>query len=182
VIYLAFLRGVNVGGKSVLMTDLRGMFSTLGYETAKTLLQSGNVAFHVKGRSTAAALESMLERETRTRLGLETKYLIRTADEWDAVVASNPYPKAAKADPARLIAMPLRTVPGAAHVAALRAAIVGRETVEVIGRTAYFIYPDGQGNSKLTINVIEKKLETTGTARNWNTTLKMQGLAREMAE
>lgn len=180
-IYLAFLRGVNVGGKTVLMSDLRGMFGKLGYDTAKTLLQSGNVVFHVKGKTTAAALEAALEQETRARLGLETKYLIRTAAEWDEVVAANPYPDAAKTDPARLVAMPLRHAPTPAHVKALRAAIVGRETVEVVGRTAYFIYPDGQGQSKLTINVIEKKLETTGTARNWNTTLKMQALGKSMA-
>ena len=35
------------------------------------------------------------------------------------------------------------------------------------------MYPDGQGNSKLTNAVIERKLGTSGTARNWNTVLKL---------
>lgn len=179
-IHLAFLRGVNVGGKSILMADLRDMFAKIGYDSARTLLQSGNVVFHVKGRMSAASLEATLERETLKRLKIETRYLVRTALEWDEVIAQNPYPEAAKKDPARLVVMPLRDAPTAAHVAALRKAIVGRETVEVIGRTAYFVYPDGQGDSKLTINVIEKHLATTGTARNWNTAGKMQGLARTM--
>jgi uncharacterized protein (DUF1697 family) len=43
-------------------------------------------------------------------------------------------------------------------------------------RHAYIYYPDGAGNSKLTPRLIETKLETRGTARNWNTVLKLQAL------
>ena len=53
----------------------------------------------------------------------------------------------------------------------------GPETVEVVGRELYAVYPDGQGNSKLTNALIESKLETRGTARNWNTALKLAVLA-----
>jgi uncharacterized protein (DUF1697 family) len=180
VIHLAFLRGVNVGGKTILMADLRDMFGKIGYDTARTLLQSGNVVFHVTGRMSTAALEATLEGETLKRLKIETRYLVRTAAEWDDVIARNPFPDAAKSDPARLVVMPLRDAPTRAHLSALRAAIVGRETVDIIGRTAYLIYPDGQGESKLTLKVIEKHLATTGTARNWNTALKMQALAMQM--
>ena len=56
---------------------------------------------------------------------------------------------------------------------ALQGAIKGRETVKVKGKQAYFEYPDGVGNSRLTITVIEKHLATSGTARNWNTVLKL---------
>ena len=45
------------------------------------------------------------------------------------------------------------------------------------GREAYFTYPDGIGDSKLTIAVIERKLGARGTARNWNTVLKLGALA-----
>jgi len=41
------------------------------------------------------------------------------------------------------------------------------------GRELYLYYPDGQGTSKLTNALIERKLGTSGTARNWNTTLKL---------
>jgi uncharacterized protein (DUF1697 family) len=39
------------------------------------------------------------------------------------------------------------------------------------------IYPEGQGNSKLTNALIERKLGVAGTARNWNTVLKLAALA-----
>jgi uncharacterized protein (DUF1697 family) len=73
--------------------------------------------------------------------------------------------------------MPLRPAPTAASVKALRESIRGRETAECIGRTLYLVYPDGIGTSKLTIAIIERKLATVGTGRNWNTVLKLAALA-----
>ena len=67
----------------------------------------------------------------------------------------------------------LRGAPAPKDVAALQAAIVGRETVRAAGRQAYIMYPDGQGESKLTLPKIEKALGTVGTGRNWNTVLKI---------
>ena len=59
------------------------------------------------------------------------------------------------------------------RAAALRAAIRGPEMVEARGPHAYIVYPAGVGTSKLTAAVIDAKLETRGTARNWNTVLKL---------
>ena len=72
----------------------------------------------------------------------------------------------------------LKEAPGGAAVKALQAAIVGREVVRAVGRQAYIVYPDGQGRSKLTNALIEKHLGTRGTARNWNTVLRLAELVR----
>jgi uncharacterized protein (DUF1697 family) len=74
--------------------------------------------------------------------------------------------------------MCLRDAPLPEQVKALQASIAGREVVKAHGRHAYLIYPDGQGRSKLTIQKIEKALATRGTARNWNTVLKLAELAQ----
>jgi uncharacterized protein (DUF1697 family) len=176
--YLALLRAVNVGGKTTIgMADLRAMLGELGLAEPRSLLQSGNLLFRSEGR-TAADLENLLATETEQRFGLKTDFFVRTADEWDAVVASNPFPKEAESDPGHLVVMALKEAPAAAAVAALQAAIVGRETVRAVGRQAYLVYPDGIGESKLTIQRIEKQLGTRGTGRNWNTTLKLQAQVR----
>ena len=112
-----------------------------------------------------------LERLLRPELDCEV--IVRTADEWKDIVANNPFRDEAKSDPGHTIVMCLHDAPDAAAVKALREAIVGREVVEVRGREAYFIYPDGMGRSKLTHGLIEKKLGTKGTARNWNTVMKL---------
>jgi uncharacterized protein (DUF1697 family) len=172
--YAALLRGVNVGGKMVSMAALRDLAAKLGLDDPRTLLQSGNLVFG--SRAGAAKLESLLEAETKKRLGVETRYLLRTAEEWKALVAANPYPAAAKTDPAHLAVLFLRDAPTAKQVELLQAAIVGRETVRAAGKQAYIVYPDGMGESKLSLPKIEKALATTGTARNWNTVLKIGAL------
>jgi uncharacterized protein (DUF1697 family) len=177
-VHIAFLRGINVGGKTKLaMADLRGLFTELGLASPRTVLQTGNVLFETEdpGRD---ELELLFERETERRIGLRTAYFVRTAAEWDGALAGNPFPDEAHADPARLAVMPLKAAPAAAAVDALRAAIVGPERVEAVGQQLYLVYPDGMGRSKLTIKLIESKLGTQGTARNWNTALKVAAAAR----
>jgi uncharacterized protein (DUF1697 family) len=174
--YVALLRAVNVAGKGMVsMSALRDLFTDLGFEDVKTLLQSGNVIFSA-GRRSDAALEKLLEGETAKRLSISTDYMVRTAAEWHEIVSQNPYPKEAKSDPSHLVLMPLKDAPKAADVKALQAAIIGRETVRAEGRQLYITYPDGIGRSKLTNALIEKKLGTRGTGRNWNTVLKIGAL------
>ena len=176
--YIALLRAINLGSHNkIAMADLRAMLEQSGCSEAKTLLLSGNAVF--KSRlSSMAKIEQLLEAASTTHLKVTTDYFVRSAAEWQDIIAANPFPKAAKTDPARLIMMCLRAAPTAEQVKTLRAAIKGRETVETDGRHAYFIYPDGMGHSKLTIGVIEKSLGTRGTARNWNTVLKLGDLAQ----
>jgi uncharacterized protein (DUF1697 family) len=58
-------------------------------------------------------------------------------------------------------------------VEALRAAVAGREIISQAGRELYIAYPDGIGESRLTNALIERRLGLRGTARNWNTILKI---------
>lgn len=175
---IALLRGINVGGnKMVAMADLRELLTKLGFTEPRTLLQSGNVVFG-SDRRTPAKLEQFLEAELMKRFGMQVDFFVRTTDEWKRVVARNPIPAEAKRDPSHLLVMFLKDAPDADRVKALQAAITGREIIRADGREAYIVYPDGIGRSKLTNALIEKKLGTRGTARNWNTVLKLDALAR----
>lgn len=173
--YAALLRGINVGGnKKVSMAELRDFAAKLGLDDPRTLLQSGNLVFGSK--LSAQRLESTLEAETKKHFGLETRYLLRTADEWQAAIDANPFPNEAVRDPSHLVVMFLRDAPPPTDVKALQAAISGRETVRAVGKHAYLVYPAGIGESKLTLSLIEKVLRTTGTGRNWNTVMKVNAL------
>jgi uncharacterized protein (DUF1697 family) len=53
-IYLALLRGINVGGhRKVAMAELRDLLTQLGFDNARSLLQSGNLVFRSRRRTTA---------------------------------------------------------------------------------------------------------------------------------
>lgn len=175
---IALLRAINVGGRSaVAMADLRAMAADLGLDQPRTLLQSGNLVFSDEGRSDAE-LEQALQAKAIIRLGLDTDIMVRGAAEWAHVVAANPFPREAAADPGHLLLMALKTPPDPSTFPALRAAIKGPERVELSGRHAWLVYPDGVGRSKLTNTVIERRLGVRGTARNWNTVLKLAALAQ----
>jgi len=73
--------------------------------------------------------------------------------------------------------MILKGAPDREHVTALERVIVGCEVIRVSGRHLHIVYPDGIGRSRLTNALIEQKLGTQGTARNWNTVLKLASLA-----
>jgi len=111
-------------------------------------------------------------------LVFQSIFFVRTPEQWNELIAQNPFSQAAEKDPGHLLAMVLRATPSPEDVAALQAAISGPELLRVIGASAYISYPAGIGRSKLTGALIEKKLRTRGTARNWNTVLKLAALAR----
>jgi uncharacterized protein (DUF1697 family) len=175
---VALVRGINVGGHNrVAMPDLRRLGERLGFEDVRSLLQSGNLVFRSDTRD-AGELERRLEEEAKRRLRLSAAFFVRTADEWASLVKGNPFRDEAVRDPAHLLAVLMREAPRAGAVESLRAAIKGPEQVEARGREAYFYYPAGVGRSKLTHNLIEKTLGEIGTARNWNTVLKLLALTR----
>jgi len=176
--YIAFLRAINVGGRNrVAMRDLLGVLDALGLEGGRSLLQSGNLVFLAEGRS-GVELERLLEEKTAARLSLRTEYMVRSAEEWERIVARNPFREEAERDPGRLLVMFFKDEPGKDAMTALQAAIKGPERAHVDGKQAYVVYPEGQGRSKLTVDLIERRLQTRGTGRNWNTVVKLAEMLR----
>jgi uncharacterized protein (DUF1697 family) len=174
-VYVGLLRGINVGGnKMVAMAELREMVTALGFTDVKTLLQSGNVVFRGPAKATGK-LESQLEAALEKRFGMTVEFHVRTADEWRAVVGANPFPAEAKKDPSHLLVTCFKAPIDQAKVKAIRAAITGRETLHADGRHLYMVFPDGIGRSKATV-IVGRILGAQGTARNWNTVLKLAAL------
>ncbi|MBV9637721.1 MAG: DUF1697 domain-containing protein [Methylobacteriaceae bacterium] len=177
--HIALLRGINVAGhRPVAMSELRKLLTDLGFHGVRSLLQSGNLVFRGSA-ATGADLERLLETQAERRLGLKTDFLVRSTEEWRAIVAGNPFPAEAERDPSHLVVMVLKGMVEEAGVKALRAAITGPEIVSAEGQEAYVYYPAGIGRSRLTNTLIERKLGARGTARNWNTVLRLAALARE---
>jgi uncharacterized protein (DUF1697 family) len=173
--YVALLRAVNLGPHGKIgMEALRDLAAKVGCENPRTLIASGNLVFDASGSGDALARK--LEAELAKRLKLVTRVYVRNAKEWRAAIEANPFPDAARKDPSRFVMLCLDGPPTAAAVAALQKSIVGRETVQAVGRQLYAIYPDGQGESKLGLQKIERALSVTGTGRNWNTVLKIGAL------
>ena len=175
-VYISLIRGINVGGhKSVKMDALRALYHSLGLKGAQTLLQSGNVVFESENpepldlaRQIAAGIEKSA--------GFRPEVILRTAADWAEVIAENPLARQAKDDPSRTLVTFLAGAPSDAGRAALIAAHKGPESLVFSGQELFLYYPDGAGRSKLTNVFIERYLGLPGTARNWNTVMKLHAV------
>ncbi len=167
---MALLRGINVGGRNkVAMADLREALGDLGYGDVETYLQSGNALF-ATADTDAEALAGEIEEALRSRLEVDVKVLVRTPEEIAAVVEGNPFPDAAR-EPSKLHVAFLSATPDADKVARIDATAFEPDQLSVGERAVYLWYPNGAGRSKLTNDLLERRLGVTATARNWNTVL-----------
>lgn len=177
--HIALLRGINVGGnKKIKMADLRAMLDDIGLAEAATLLQSGNVVFRSEGKS-RAELESLLRKETADRLGVDCEYHVRTVEEWDRIVAENPFEKEAEEDPSHLLVSVDKDPVDPEETERFQKAILGPEQVRAGSGCVYIYFPLGIGVSKIDRTPGWKQLAYSGTGRNWNTVLKLTRLVRE---
>ena len=88
--FVALLRGINVGGKSLIkMAELRACVGELGHENVHTFIASGNVLFE-SGERDAAKLDSALERAIEERFGFQVRVVVRSRSEVERVVARIP--------------------------------------------------------------------------------------------
>ena len=171
--FVALLRGVNVGGnKGVPMSSLKDLAERLSLERPRTLLQSGNLVFSSTGKS-SDALEHSLERAIHAEIGVETKICVRSAAQWTELVGANPFRREAETDPGHLVLVAFKTTPKPSGPEAIAQAYEGPERIKLATNHAFIVYPDGIGRSKLTPALLARHLGE-GTARNWNTVLKIQ--------
>lgn len=90
-IYVALLRGINVGGSSVIsMAELRKAFEELGFRDVKTVLASGNVLFETSA-SDPAELVRNIERGLAGVLGRDVPTIVRTLEDLRTLRESNPF-------------------------------------------------------------------------------------------
>lgn len=88
--YIALLRGINVGGRTVKMDELRRHFTELGLVGVRTYIQSGNV-FFASEDDDRGALTERIERYLGTALGYDVPVILRTIPELEEVVAADPF-------------------------------------------------------------------------------------------
>ncbi|HQR88762.1 MAG: hypothetical protein B7Z44_15420 [Caulobacter sp. 12-67-6] len=165
--HIALLRGVSVGGqKPIAAETFVDLLTELGFANARTVGGPSNLVFDSPER-TGADLQTFLETEIHTRLGLRTDIYVRTAQAWAAIIAANPYAEFAETDPGLLMTLFLKDPPDKKVIGALRTKLTEGEQLRVESRQFYVTYPNGLGASKFSNNVVEKALATRITSRSW---------------
>jgi uncharacterized protein (DUF1697 family) len=88
--YIAFLRAINVGGRTVKMDVLRSHFVRLGFTNVETFIASGNVIFET-APAAHRELEDRIEAELWRRLGYEVATFVRSAADVARIVTQRPF-------------------------------------------------------------------------------------------
>jgi uncharacterized protein (DUF1697 family) len=127
-----------------------------------TYIQSGNVVFQSPTVPSPGAIETAIGE----RFGLDIAVVIRSHRELTACVTANPF---TGVDLKRLYVVFLAARPDVAAVDRLDPDRSPPDELAVTGSDVYLHLPNGAGRTKLTLDWLERKLATTGTARNWNT-------------
>jgi len=176
--YVALLRGINVGGKTLIkMAELRTCAEELGLDAVATFIASGNLLFESPERS-AAKLETRLERALEERFELPVTVVVLDRSAYARIVKA--VPKAWVGDEtlranvafvrrgtnAKQVVRDLQPDPAVEEVKAVDGAILWATKRDVVNKSVM---------RKLIGGAVYKEL----TVRNLNTTLKLQELLAE---
>jgi len=172
--FVALLRGVNVGGRSVPMGELRELFRGLGHADVTTYIQSGNVLF-ASPRDDAAALADEIRGAIAAELGHRVTVILRTPSALERVLAHNPF--AAQGETNRLYVTFLDGAPDPAMVAGLDTTAGGADAFRIQGHEVYVWCPTGYGRTVLSNEFFERRLKIAATTRNWRTVTRLAELA-----
>ncbi|WP_100489154.1 DUF1697 domain-containing protein [Sporolactobacillus pectinivorans] len=184
-IYIALLRGINVGGKNkIKMADLRESLTESGLEHVRTYIQSGNVLF--QSSETEPKLNDLIEKKIEKDFGFPVPVILRTADELKAISRNCPFSKdeveAAETTSIgeSLYVSVMSDKPSAEKADALKALDMGDDQYQIVGRDVYLLFHHSIRNARLSANI--QKLGAPSTVRNWKTLTKLVLLADEMPE
>ena len=175
--YIAFFRGINVGGNNVLpMKELVTLLENLGSQNVKTYIQSGNAVFQNEEED-ASLLSNRIRAAIKKSHGFEPQVLMLEPEEIERAVGSNPFPEA-ESEPKTLHVHFLASMPKNPDLEALERIKGDRERFVLENGVFYLHAPDGIGRSKLAAK-IEKLLVVATTGRNWRTVCKILVMAKQ---
>jgi uncharacterized protein (DUF1697 family) len=176
--FLAFLRGINVGGNALIkMADLREALAAAGFADVRTYIQSGNLAFTAPAASSQSTLAKQIMAVIQQRFNLDVAAAVFSVKEWRQVVQAAPdwwgQDKTWKHN-LLIVTEPVDTADVLQAIGALKPEL---EMVlpgkRVLYQSLSFTYFGRTTSGKLATNPVYHKM----TVRNYNTATKMLAFA-----
>lgn len=177
-IYISFLRGINVGGhKKVQMKELKKVYESLGLSQVVTYIQSGNVIFEAENKS-ESELETLIKDGVHAHFGFEVPVRVLTASNFQKVIDQCPFaPIDLATQGIHYLITFLDKKPSSGAEALLKPYMKSSEKIAIIDKALYLYCPEGYSKTKLGNTFIESKLKVTGTTRNWKTVCRLVSMS-----
>lgn len=183
-IYIAFLRGINVGGHNkIKMAELRRNFEAMGFTRVQTYIQSGNVLFESGEKE--QFIRKHIEHKIEAVFGYAINVVLRTSTELEQITKKSRFSKeaisnaeASSKGESQYVAL-LQEDPSTEGVERLSSFRTEEEDFLIEGREIYLLFSNSIRNSKLANNL--QKLNVPATVRNWKTMNKLTTMSQKMA-
>jgi uncharacterized protein (DUF1697 family) len=178
--YISILRGINVSGyKTIKMDALKNMYEGMGFKNVQTYIQSGNVIFQ-HSETEIKKLEKKIAKKISEQFSFEVPVIVRTLEELNQIVNTNPFINDPAKDEAHLHVTFLSALPEKNHIEKILEVKYNTDDIAILDKAIYLHCPNGYGNSKLTNTFLEGKLKVVATTRNWKTTKQLLSMAEKL--
>lgn len=175
--YVSLLRGINVSGqKKINMKDLKSLYESLGFMKTSTYIQSGNVVF-TSSDTTESKLKALIEESLSKRYGFEVPVIILTKNNVLQALNMLPFEDVSPEfhGSQTLFSFLSKNVENN-KIEDFNRYLSSTEQLYMNNDVVYLYCPDGYGKTKITTNLLEKKLNVIATTRNWKTMLKINSM------
>jgi uncharacterized protein (DUF1697 family) len=176
--FVALLRAINVGGRTVKMAELCALFEQARLTDVSSVINSGNVLFTSRTGDTAA-LEQRIERALRKGLGYEVATFLRTGDELDTVVGHDPFdPKDPVIESDTVHVIFTRAPIDRERASRIVSLGTGYDELHVFGREVFWRTRGRSSDSQIKPAAFARALGDPGTARNITTVRRLAAKLR----
>ena len=171
--YIALLRGINVGGATMMkMDDLKAEFQKLGFENVKSYINSGNLAFDVRKTSETKLIDK-IESAVEARFDKHFHVMIREQSDIERIISANPFDGEFGSHKEMHVLFLKEPLPAEKEKLLGETAFAG-ERYSAIGREIYAHLPHGVAESTFSKKaILDKAPRVPYTGRNWRTVEKL---------
>jgi uncharacterized protein (DUF1697 family) len=166
-LFVVFLRGINVGGRSVKNETLQEAFASLGFQNVATYKQSGNVIFEADSEN-VEEIKKKIEIKLKVTLGYDVAVFVRTITKLKEIIKAQPFKRIKIKEGTNFLVTFLASAP--AKFSIELPIIIPKSTAQLVSSkgTEVFSETHGGGEGALPNPFIESKLKVKTTTRNMN--------------
>ncbi|HJT29351.1 MAG TPA: DUF1697 domain-containing protein [Pyrinomonadaceae bacterium] len=179
-VFVALLRGVNVGGNNMIsMSALKKSFEAVGLDDVVTYINSGNIIFKSK-EADARKLETKIEKMLSKEYQLDSRVVLRSLSEMEKIVQNLPKNWTADRDWRYNVIFLRHTIDSEKILAELE---VKQDIEEVVYCPGALLW-SAQISELTRTNMLKlssRKMYLDMTIRNQNTTRKLYELMKKLA-
>jgi uncharacterized protein (DUF1697 family) len=157
--YVAFLRGMNLGGRRIANEELGKAFEDLGLAEVATFRASGNVVFDGPDGVGEADLATKIEVGLAGSLGYEVPVFLRSCEQVAAIAAREPFSAAqVEASAGKLQVAMLPEAPGKPARKQALALASEEDRLAIEGAELFWLPSGGISESGLDLKTLEAEL------------------------